>query len=522
MSGPNGKRMNVLHVISDQHNASCMGVEGHPHALTPHMDRLARSGVRFTRAYTQNPICTPSRVSIFSGQYCHNHGHYGLSGPTPPNLPGFLGHFRDHGYRTAGIGKLHVPDDPESWLDHQCDLVADCYYTGRGEEGRSPYYAYLERLGLRDREDSIGIPEMPGLQQHEARPSNLPFEHCVEGWCVSEAVRFMDECGDRPFCMQVSLPRPHQCYTPDRRFWNLYPDDLPLPDTLHQDPTGRPPHFENTVRWCRTFTEEKHWFLEPRTFEAGTRRVWRGYLACVTQVDHALGLLLDHLDRTGRADRTIVIYNSDHGAYSTTFGVPEKAPGICSEAVCRVPMIWRVPGYTRQGHTCAQFVENVDLASTLPQLCGLPPMKTTDGCDIAPLLRGDDEPVREVAVTENVWSKALRWERWRFVHYQPETFHGFRAADGTVLDSEADIGELYDLAVDPLETHNLYHDPAHQDVVHRCRRTLLEWLIRTTRIVSLWPAPQTSPIRYPTAGDGRESNAAGAKLRQSRGEIWYV
>src|SRR5207247_1177119 len=111
------RRLNVLYVISDQHQAACMGHEGHPQAITPNMDRLAAQGVRFPSAYTQNPICTPSRMSIFSGQYCHNHGYYGLNGPPPPfDLPSFLSPFRQPGYRTPAIGTVHTPDDPRTWL----------------------------------------------------------------------------------------------------------------------------------------------------------------------------------------------------------------------------------------------------------------------------------------------------------------------------------------------------------------------------------------------------------------------
>src|ERR1035438_3837394 len=104
-SRPDGaakKPWNVLYVISDQHQAACMGVEGHPQAITPNMDSVARRGVRFASCYTQNPICTPSRTSILSGQYVHNHGYYGLCGPPPPvDLPSFFSHFRRYGYRTA-------------------------------------------------------------------------------------------------------------------------------------------------------------------------------------------------------------------------------------------------------------------------------------------------------------------------------------------------------------------------------------------------------------------------------------
>ena len=140
---------------------------------------------------------------------------------------------------------------------------------------------------------------------------------------------------------------------------------------------------------------------------------------------------------------TIVLYGSDHGAYSGTFGVPEKAPGICSEAVCRVPMIWYVPGVTEKGRVSRQLVENVDITPTLVSLCGLPPMDTVNGRDLSPLLKGEDTPIREIAVTENICSKALRWGPWRFVHY-PRALYG------------SDVGELYNLENDPQSRRKIY------------------------------------------------------------------
>ena len=95
------RKPNVLFIISDQHNAKCLGAAGHPQVRTPYLDRLATQGVRFTHAVTNSPICTPSRMCYLSGQYVHNHGYYGLSGQKPEGLPTVLGHFRAAGYRTA-------------------------------------------------------------------------------------------------------------------------------------------------------------------------------------------------------------------------------------------------------------------------------------------------------------------------------------------------------------------------------------------------------------------------------------
>ncbi len=434
-----------------------------------------------------------------------------MSGPRPERLPSFLGHFRANGYRTAAIGKLHTPNNPEDWLKDHVDRYAECYdYGGYFACGGSAYFQYLDRLGLRDQEDSIRLSEFPGAQQDEGRPSRLPYEHSVEGWCVQQAVAFIEEsrAAGKPFCMEVSLPRPHQCYTPDQQFWDMYPEDLALPTTLHQDASQRPPHFQAMVERGRRWEG----LIEPKGAEEVRRRVWRAYLACITQVDYALGQLLDHLDRAGLAGNTIVIYGSDHGAYSGTHGVPEKAPGICSESVCRVPYLWRVPGVTKAGHVSRQLVENVDLAPTITALCGLPAMDTVDGKDLTGLLRGSDKPVHTVAVTENVWSKSIRWGDWRLVHYQPEMFGG------------TEYGELYQIREDPDEARNLFGDPACKEVVAEGRKRLLEWLIGSTRVVSVWPAIDFSkaPYEYRTAADGKESNTAGPAWRAARNQLNYL
>jgi iduronate 2-sulfatase len=303
--------------------------------------------------------------------------------------------------------------------------------------------------------------------------------------------------------MQVSLPRPHQCYTPDQQFWDMYPDDLPLPPDIDHDASHRPAHFQAEVKDLKT----RDWLIEPKTREEGCRRVWQGYLACITQVDHALGQLLDHLSQNGLDQNTLVVYTSDHGAYSGTFGVREKAPGICSEAVCRVPLICRVPGVTKKGHVCKQLVESIDVTATLATLCSLEPMDWVDGGDITAQLGGSDEPIKQVAVTENVWSKAMRWGPWRFVHYQPKMFDG------------QDVGELYHLEDDPREHNNLYHDPDYQATVQQCRLLLLEWLIGTTRPTTVWPLPTD---RSPLACDGKESNTAGAGWRIEQGFRNYI
>ncbi|MCC5844381.1 MAG: sulfatase-like hydrolase/transferase [Verrucomicrobia bacterium] len=515
------KKPNVIEIISDQHHAMLMGCAGHSQAVTPHLDTLAAAGVRFSNAHTQNPICTPSRVSILSGQYCHNHGYYGLSGPRPPQLPHFLGHFRSHGYRTAAIGKLHLPSDGGNWLSGQIDRLADTYETAAGEHGASEFLSGLEAAGTRDLEDSWHNPNHYGNRSipFDARPSDLPYEQTQERWCLKEALRFIDGqppttaqngADNRPFCIQIAFQRPHHPLLPQKQFWERYPDDIALPATFDQDPSHRPPHFRRM--WG--VTRRTKWdFASPgEPWIEGARRAWRGTLACVTQIDDCVGRLMEGLRNRGLLENTVIVYHSDHGCYHGIHGIVEKAPGICSDAVCRVPMIWRLPGEHPAGAVRDALVENIDIGPTLAALCGLPEMDWVDGRDLSPLLADGRATIRELAVTENPWSKAMRWGKWRFVHYNPRIFDG------------EDHGELYDLEADPEETRNLYHDAAHRAQVENCRTRLLNWLLDTTRTVTVMPpvTARENGRSYSNAGDGREPNHHGPLARQKLGNLNYL
>ena len=500
-------RPNILFILSDQHNAKVLGHKGHPDVKTPHLDRLAAEGVRFDNAITQNPICTPSRVSWLSGQYCHNHGYYGLSGPNPRGLPTILGHFRRSGYRTGAVGKIHCP---EYWVEDDCDWFHEtcgCSIGGRSKE----YAAYLAERGLAELEDHGALQEFGrrGQQTVEGRPSKVSYEDSQEGWAARQAIGFMEDCAskERPFLVHVSLPKPHQCYAPAQPFWDLYDQStLTLPPNAEYDMEGKAPHLRRAAKGWR----ERDWQLfEPKTFEAGRLRKLHGYLGNVSHVDHAVGELLDGLEKGGLAEDTIVIYSSDHGDYACEHGIMEKAPGICSDAITRIPFIWRWPGRFATGHAAEEVVETVDLANTLCALSGVDPLQTADGTDISPLLRGESGEAHRVGVTEFAWSKSLRKGKYRLVYYPPEMF-----AD----DYPEGFGELYDLEADPWEMQNLYFDAEHQSVVRELERDLIDWLVTTTRPTTVHPMA-ASESDQAVARYGHTVNADGKVNPERIGEL---
>jgi choline-sulfatase/uncharacterized sulfatase len=478
---------NVIFILADQLSASCLGHAGHAQVSTPHLDSLAAEGVRFTDVVCSNPICTPSRVSFLSGQYCHNHLYYGLCGPNPDGLPSFLGQCRANGFHTAAIGKIHCP---ENWLEAHSDVFHETCKSSVG--GRSPAYAAF--LGSRlDLEDHLLMPEFGerGRQSMDARPSPLTFEESQEGWIAAETVRQMQRArtAGKPFAIHMSLPRPHQCTSPSTEFWDRYAAvALELPPTADADTRAarKAPHFiEASDGWRRGA-----WALmEPRTFEAARRRKLRGYYAAISQVDAAVGLVLNHLRVSGLDRDTLVIFSTDHGEYVTAFGNMEKSPGICADAVTRIPLLVRSPGLPAARLVTAQ-VHAVDVAPTICALLGLEPLLTADGQDLSPLLRGEPGAASKhrVTVTEFAWSKALRKGPWRLVWYPPSLF---------AAEYPQGFGELYNLAEDPWECRNRWRDADCREVVVELERELLNWLVTTTR-----PRTTLGASRHPSLGAG--------------------
>ncbi len=463
-------RPNILIILSDQHNAKVLGHKNHPDVKTPHLDRMAAEGVRFDNAIAQNPICTPSRLSFLSGQYCHNHGYYGLSGPKPHGLPSIFSHFKKGGYRTGYFGKSHLP---AGWIEEFCDRFQDP--TGGSVRGVDPeYMEMLKERGMEQLAKKKGLPQFQHLNAStmEGCPSPLPFDYSEEGFSTNRAIDFMGKmCKEiEPFLTIVSFPRPHQITYPSEPFWSMYDESsLTLPPNADSDLTGKAPHLiAQAEKW-----RSGDWTLfEPKTYQAGRLRKLHGYLGAVSQMDHGVGLLMDFLGENGLGENTIVVYSSDHGEYNCEHGLMEKKPGNCSDAVTRIPFIWWAPGRFRKGHLAKEIVESVDLSNTLCSLAGLDLMETSDGKDLSALLQGKQKEVHTLGVTEMAWSKSIRKGNYRFVYYPKEMF----------VETYPDgFGELYDLENDPWEMNNLFFEPKYKELIQSMLKEFLDWLVTTTR-----------------------------------------
>ncbi len=426
------RRPNVLFLFSDQHNARCLGCADHPDVRTPHLDRLADEGTRFTSAWTQNPICTPSRISFLASLYPSTHGYYGLYGPDPVQpMTSMHRYFREAGYRTGALGKLHTP---RYWIERDCQFVYDEFIE---------YPKYLEGAGLYDANDNRAF-----NHRRPGEASAIPLEHSCEAALAKQTLRFLRNQGepadrgndDAPWMAWVSFARPHQPYTPSDPYADMYsPDEIDLP------PAGEALDAPDEQRLRRTVAN---------------------YLGLVSQVDWGIGTILAELESRGELEDTIIIYSADHGDYAGEHGRFEKCGGISTRAITRIPLIVRFPRSVAAGGVCERIVEAVDVFPTLCELAGLEIPNHVQGRSFASLLAGADEPIRDSALTENPWRKALATPRWRYV---------------ANIDGQPD--ELYDQVEDPWELTSRADDPACADVLVDMQRRLLDRLARARRPV---------------------------------------
>lgn len=425
-------RPNILFIAVDDLNdwIGCMG--GHPQAITPNLDRLARSGVLFTNAHCPAPACNPSRSAIFTGRSPHRSGMYDNRQkmreimPDDVLIPQF---FRNRGYRAAGSGKLlHYFIDAPSW---------DEYFPDAASENPLPETFYPKQR-------PVSLPRGGPWQYIETDWGALDVtdeqfggDWSVSGW-VSEQLARKHQ---RPFFLGCGIYRPHEPWFVPRKYFEPFPaESIELPPGYKADDLDDVP--PAGVRIARN-----RYFAHIRAHGQWKEGV-RSYLASIHFADAMLGRVLDALDSGPNADNTIVMLWSDHG---WQLGEKEHWQKFTPwRAVARVPLMVRIPPScapglpqgTQAGQVCDAPVNTLSLFPTLLQLCELPGHGELDGPGLLPLLAdpsADETTWPHVSVTflAQVGSYAVSGRRYRYIHY----------ANGEE--------ELYDTAADPYEWDNL-------------------------------------------------------------------
>ena len=448
-------RPHILFIAVDDLNND-LGAYGHDLVQSPHIDRLAAQGVRFDRAYSQYPVCNPSRASFLTGLYPEQTGVLTNQDtlrkhlPEVPTLPEW---FRRHGYFTARVGKIFhygVPreigsdglDDARSW-DHVVNPrgidreVHDRIHTlTPGQFGGT-----LSWLAIDDDEgehtDALGAAAAISLlEEHRALQP------------------------DQPIFLAVGFYRPHTPFVAPRSSFDAYPLEAIHP--VLEEPGDRD---DIPVAALADRPKQRALTLEQR------REIIQAYYASISFMDAQVGRLLDALERLEMADNTIVVFVSDHGYHLGHHGLWQK--GDLFEGSVRVPLIVSVPDHAQAGAATDALAELVDLYPTLVELSGLPSPDHLAGQSMTPALDDPAHPGRSAALTV-AWSRA----RWTRPELPAEPVFGRTIRTSRFRYTEWNEGqagvELYDYVEDPQEYENLAERPEHAETVQRLKQLLDE------------------------------------------------
>jgi arylsulfatase A-like enzyme len=433
-------RPNIIVIVIDDLRWDELGVTGHPYMKTPHIDRLAHEGARFTNAFHTTPLCSPNRACILTGQYASRHGIIDNVGRDAAShrLPTYPAALQRAGYETAHVGKWHMGNDASPRPGN------DYWVSFRGQ-GR-----------LRD-------PEL----QEDGRYQVVPGY--VTDLLNERACAFVERSRQRPFALYLA----HKAVHPDlfqRQDGTVDPDSLGgyVPAERHRDlyrgavfparPNVLPPDVvaRSKPALAEALARKER---EPSgrallaSLHAGTQEEIRLRAAMMASVDEGVGMLRDSLRRIGALDHTLIVFLSDNGYFFGEHGLgPERR--FAYEDGIRTPLLVRYPPLVAPGTTVEPLTLALDIAPTVIECAGGTPGPHVQGRSLLPLLRGERPAWRSAFLAEYYGEAAIPW--LVAMSYKAVRTDRYKYIDWT---QHPGCDELYDLAADPYELTNLARDP---------------------------------------------------------------
>lgn len=439
------RQPNVLFISSDDLNND-LGCYGHPLVKSPNIDRLAKRGVKFDRAYTQFPLCSPSRSSMMTGLRPDTTKVYDLQKHFRETLPDVVTMsqlFQKNGYFAARVGKIYHYGNPGQI----------------GTDGLDDAPSWQVRVNPRgvDKDEEKLLTNLTPKRGLGASlsfyASPAPDEEHTDGKVALETIKLLEQNKDKPFFIAAGFYRPHCPYIAPKKYFDLYPlDKIKAAQDVPGEHERLFPAALQTPDW--NFGVD----------ELGQRQSIQAYYASITFLDTNVGKLLEALDRLGLAENTIVVFWSDHGYLLGQHGQWHKQSLF--EGSARTPLILAGPGVTAKGKASGRTVEAVDFYPTLADLSGLKGAPTNlAGKSLRPLLKNPNAKWDRPAYTQQRRGNA-----------QNGFFMGYSVRNERYRYTEWDQGrkgvELYDYDRDPNELHNVANDPKYAKIVAQMKQLL--------------------------------------------------
>ncbi len=498
-------RPNIIVICVDQMQAACLSCAEHSDVQTPNLDRLAAEGVRFERAYCENPICTPSRISLMTGLSSRQHGVLGNGRLVPHTIPTMASVLREAGYRTQACGKLHLQpwnlgqnqwarpgqeqeqlwswEDRKCWQDGTIQAIPEGYFGFESCDFLSGHVDYIEGdyiRWLQDRAPQWACPPeglvRPGWRRDYGREvlhpghigscfrMTLPAELHYNTWITDRSIDFLRSEGkNRPFFLWVSFPDPHHPYAAAEPYCDRYvPEELTLPETWQKrvdDDCG-----------LNAIPHHIHGFKHEKFNESGLRCILAQSYGMISHIDDCVGRLLNNLSEMDMDRNTIVVFLADHGEYLGAHHLLAKG-NFPFEQILRVPMIWRDPLDVRPGRTCSDLVSLLDVAPTILDRAGLSmerlrPQPQQESRGPYPCFDGMSLRSHICEGTQLPQRCFLASREDHYAHWSPEYRPGllrircfYRGPWKLIVSNQQDIHALYHLGQDPEELHDRWNDP---------------------------------------------------------------
>jgi len=437
------KPLNVLFIMTDQHNANALGCYGSSEVKTPNLNKIAKKGVRFENAFCQTGQCCPSRYSIWTGRYARSHGlRWNCVMDNPEEIT--IGEiFKDAGYSTATIGKHHMQISP---VHHGFEHVV----------GYPEYEQFIKTEGVEHSwysGDWLEFHERFGLP---AGISHADNEHHTAGFWASEAIEYLKSHKEKPFCMWLSFFGPHMPYVASKPFMDMYDtDSLTLPPNFDDARE----HIPEELKVLRANYDD--------LTEHQMKEVLQCYYAYTSQIDHNIGRVLDELERLGLADNTLIVYTADHGDMMGEHRAFRKAV-FNYEGTVRVPLIISLPKKLPSGTAVNELAGLIDLLPTICELAGQQYPNNVQGESLIPIMQNRPVKWRDVIFSEIGYPSPFPTgvcyiARTLDYKYIPHDNHG------------KPMEELFDLRNDKWETVNQASNPEYAATLTSMRKKLEKW-----------------------------------------------
>ena len=433
--------------MGDDHSADVLGCYGNRIIRTPNLDRLASQGFRFTRAYTNSPVCTPSRQSILTGKLPHASGVSLLQTPLAEEQETIAEHLKRFGFSTGAIGKMHFNSDLKHGFDHRVD--------------RPDYKNFLAQTAIRRPAETIRVKPPWRPFRDPARvwlnSDMLPlgvFDEDSEGtYFARRAINFLRSNKDNRFCLWLSFYEPHSPFDFPIEYAGKYdPSKMSVPGVGPEDARWLPAVFKDLTH------EDKQGIIA-------------SYYSSVEYLDKNVGLVLDELRSLGLEHSTLVVYVGDHGYLLGHHGRFEKH--MMWESAVRAPLIIRAGKRSSPGRSSESMVEFIDLAPTILDVLDVGSMSGLQGKSLAPLLDGKTNRHRDHVFSEFLVDNLamIRTEDWKYIFTTGKGDLGMGYATGNPPRGMTHL--LYDIRADPGETKNLAGERKFRSVVEKHQDLML-------------------------------------------------